>query len=102
MAAIKTRLDRSKTVQQAIDRAGTFEPDFTNHQALISAYGLTPREAEVLSWVAQGKGNGDIAVLLGASEGTVKQHLGVCFRKMGVENRSSATLMAVEVLSSGR
>lgn len=99
VAAIKTRLSRARTVKKAIDRAGQFEPDFTNHPALIQAFGLTPREAEILSWLAQGKSNADIATLLGNSEGTVKQHVGMCFRKMNVENRSSATLMTVEALS---
>jgi DNA-binding NarL/FixJ family response regulator len=102
MAAIKSRLSRANTVQKAIVRAGKFEPDFNNHAALITAFDLTPREAEVLSWVAQGKGNADIATLLGSTEGTVKQQVGSCFRKMGVENRSAATLTAVEVLSGAR
>jgi DNA-binding CsgD family transcriptional regulator len=63
---------------------------------------LTPRVAEVLLWVAQGKTNGDIATILGISESTVKKHLLEIFQTLGVETRSAATLRALEVLSSSR
>lgn len=101
LAAIKTRLERAKTFQKQLDEAGTFNPDFENHTPLQKAFGLTAREAEVLIWVAQGKSNADVAAILGMSEKTAKQHLGTCFQKMGVENRSAAALAAVEVLSAG-
>ena len=102
MAAVRSRLERAVAVNQVIEDAGTFSIDFDNHEPLIAAFGLTPREAEVLSWVAQGKGNADIGTLLNMTERTAKQHVSSCFQKMGVENRSAATLMAVEVLSGQR
>lgn len=101
LAAIKTRLERAKTFQKQLDEAGTFNPNFEDHEPLQKAFGLTAREAEVLIWVAQGKSNADVAAILGMSEKTAKQHLGTCFQKMGVENRSAAALAAVEVLSAG-
>jgi DNA-binding NarL/FixJ family response regulator len=102
MAAVRSRLNRAGAVQQVITEAGTFTLDFDNHAPLIAAFGLTPREAEVLSWVAQGKGNADIGILLNMTERTVKQHVSVCFQKMGIENRSAATLATVETLSGQR
>ncbi len=102
MAAVRSRLDRAGAVQQVIDKAGTFTLDFDNIEPLQTAFGLTPRESEVLAWVAQGKGNADIGILLGMTERTAKQHVSACFQKMGAENRSTATLMAVEVLSGQR
>ena len=102
MAAVRSRLERAVAVNQVIEDAGTFSIDFDNHEPLIAAFGLTPREAEVLSWVAQGKGNADIGTLLNMTERTAKQRVSSCFQKMGVENRSAATLMAVEVLSGQR
>lgn len=99
MAAVRSRLERANVVQSAIQEAGVFNPNFDNYVPLQSTFGLTPREAEVMAWVAQGKSNGDIAMLLDMSERTVKHHVSQCFQKMGVENRSAATLMAVEVLS---
>jgi DNA-binding CsgD family transcriptional regulator len=66
----------------------------------LLSVGLTPRVAEVLLWVAQGKTNADIATILGISESTVKKHLLEIFEKLGVETRSAATLRALEILGS--
>jgi len=60
----------------------------------------TPRVAEALLWLAQGKTNGEIATILGNSESTVKKTVLEIFDKLGVETRSAATLRALEVLSS--
>jgi DNA-binding NarL/FixJ family response regulator len=78
-----------------------FKPNFSTFEPLL-ALGLTPRVAEVLLWVAQGKTNADIATILGISESTVKKHLLEVFEKLGVETRSAATLRALEVLSSAK
>ena len=51
---------------------------------------LTQRESEVLSWVAKGKTNRDIAEILGMSPRTVNKHLEHIFDKLGVETRSAA------------
>ncbi len=67
----------------------------------MAALGLTPREAEVLLWVAQGKSNGEIGTILGAAESTVKKHLNNMFNKLGADNRNSVTVRALEILSSG-
>jgi DNA-binding NarL/FixJ family response regulator len=98
MAAVRSRLVRAGAVKQVIEASGAFTIDFDNHSPLIAAWGLTPREAEVLSWVAQGKGNADIAILLGIKESTVKQHVSTCYQKTGAENRSSAAMIVAEVL----
>jgi DNA-binding NarL/FixJ family response regulator len=60
--------------------------------------GLTAREAEVLYWIAQGKSNPDIAVILGASVRTVHKHVEHIFQKLGLETRNAAALAAVELL----
>ncbi len=52
--------------------------------------GLTPREAEILGWVAKGKTNREIGIILGASPRTVKKHLEHVFIKLGVETRTAA------------
>lgn len=66
---------------------------------LVQKLGLTEREAETLLRVAQGKGNADIASILGNSEKTVKKIMGHIFEKLGLESRTAAALRAVEVLS---
>lgn len=60
----------------------------------LSGLKLTARETEVLSWVAQGKTNREIGMILGASERTVQKHLERVFQKLGVESRTAATLKA--------
>jgi DNA-binding NarL/FixJ family response regulator len=96
LEAIHARLLRSEQQAQR-----EFKPDFSTFEPLLKL-GLTPRVAEVLLWVAQGKTNGDIASILGISESTVKKHLLDIFINLGVETRSAATLRALEVLSSPR
>ncbi|MBL9132464.1 MAG: response regulator transcription factor [Verrucomicrobiaceae bacterium] len=100
LAAVQTRLTRAEALRQRVAQSASFNPDFGRHDLLQKAYGLTPREAEVLTWVAQGKSNADVAAILEMSEKTAKQHLGVCFQKMGVESRNAATVMALETLSA--
>lgn len=60
---------------------------------------LTPRETEVLSWLAKGKTNRDIADILGMSHRTVNKHLEHVFEKLGVETRSAATAIAGQLLT---
>jgi DNA-binding CsgD family transcriptional regulator len=59
---------------------------------------LTPREREVLDWVAAGKTNRDIAAILGASPRTVEKHLERIYEKLGVETRTAAVMRAIGTL----
>ena len=95
LEAIRSRLERA--TQQATPE---FKPEFSSAKPLESVLGLTPRVAETLLWIAQGKTNGDIASILGISEATVKKHVLELFQKLGVETRTAASLRALEVLSS--
>ncbi|MBI4445592.1 MAG: helix-turn-helix transcriptional regulator [Acidobacteria bacterium] len=61
--------------------------------------GLSQREAEVLLWVAQGKTNIELGIILGLSPRTVQKHLERIFQKLGVENRTAAAAMAHEIAS---
>ena len=51
---------------------------------------LTSREREVLSWVARGKTNPQIAELLWVSPATVRKHLENVYAKLGVSTRTAA------------
>lgn len=95
--AIEARLKRNE--QQLA--SGNLTPNFDSYEPLLSL-GLTPRVAEVLLWVAQGKTNADIATILGISEWTVKKHVIDIFECLNVETRTAASLRAIEVLSSRR
>jgi len=61
-------------------------------------FALTGREAEVLSWIAQGKTNRDIGEILNLSPRTVNKHLEQIYQKLGVENRASAAIAALKAL----
>ncbi len=71
------------------------ETDQRSLEALASLK-LTPREAEVLFWISEGKSNQDIGVILGASTGTICKHVEHIFRKLNVENRTAAAVIALE------
>ncbi|MEM9798585.1 MAG: LuxR family transcriptional regulator [Pseudomonadota bacterium] len=53
---------------------------------------LSPREAEVLRWIAQGKSNGVIAEIVGLSRHTVDTVVRRIFEKLGVTDRTTAAL----------
>lgn len=95
IAAVGARLRR---VEAAGARRG---PAVEATPAQLEPLGLTPREAEVLFWVARGKSNPEIATILGIGLTTVKKHLEATFAKLGVENRTSAAAMALERLGTG-
>lgn len=59
---------------------------------------LTARESEVLYWISNGKTNREIAEILGMSPRTVNKHLEQIFPKLGVENRTAAARVALQVL----
>jgi len=58
---------------------------------------LTTRETEVLSFVAQGSNNQEIAEKLFVREVTIKTHLNNIFKKLNVSNRTQAVLLAMQL-----
>jgi DNA-binding NarL/FixJ family response regulator len=95
LAAVRSRLERA--AQQTVPE---FKPNFESAKPLEAAFRLTPRVAETLLWLTQGKTNSEIATILGISESTVKKHVLEIFETLGVETRTAASLCALEVLSS--
>jgi DNA-binding NarL/FixJ family response regulator len=57
---------------------------------------LTEREVEVLSFVARGMANKDIAHRLGTANGTVKMHVQNILSKLGAADRTHAVTIALE------
>lgn len=69
---------------------------------LLERLGLTAKQGQVLSWLAQGKSDAEIAALVGSSRRTVQKHLEHIYIKLGVENRTAAVSRALHFLSSIR
>lgn len=59
---------------------------------------LTPREKECVEWVAEGKTNWEIGIIMQLSQKTVEKHLSNCQKKFNVFNR---TMVVVEALRHG-
>ncbi len=64
----------------------------------FEALGLTPREAEALYWMTEGKQNREIAEILGLRLGTVQEYVARILEKLGQENRHAATVFALRSL----
>jgi DNA-binding CsgD family transcriptional regulator len=62
----------------------------------LCSLGLTLREAEVLRWVAAGKTNDAISILLSISKRTVEKHVERILAKLSVETRVEAAVRAVQ------
>ena len=58
-------------------------------------YNLTPREMEILRHIAQGESNKDIASSLGIVDGTVKLHVRAVLKKLNVQSRVQAAVLAI-------
>lgn len=91
--AVRARLARAEQLsrREVSINFDSYEP--------LTRLGLSPRVAEALLWVAQGKTNSEIAQILGITESTVKKHLLEIFQKLNVETRSAAALRAIEALA---
>jgi DNA-binding CsgD family transcriptional regulator len=66
----------------------------------LERLGLRRREAEVLSWIAQGKTNREIARIIGASTRTIEKHVEKILEKLSVETRTAAAAIALRLAES--
>ncbi len=62
--------------------------------------GLTPRESEILEWVALGKTNPEIAEILLIAPTTVRRHLENVYAKLGVHTRTAAVTRHLGLLGN--
>jgi len=90
------------TVTRRLIEHFTRQPTMASTPPALDA--LTPREREVLGWVARGESNTEIARRLVLAEQTVKTHVGRIFLKLGIRDRAQAVMVAYEtgLVSPGR
>ncbi len=93
LGAVQARLRRRQQTTGAIRAASVAD---ATPGAIERALGVTAREAEILSWVVQGKTNPEIGTILGIQLTTVKKHLESIFTKLGLENRTAAVTLVLE------
>jgi DNA-binding NarL/FixJ family response regulator len=70
---------------------------FEKNEAAIAALGITLREQEVLSLLAAGKSNKEIALKLGVSPNTIKTQVASLYQKLEVQRRTQAVQKAREL-----
>ncbi len=81
-------------LQQYGEVAGK-EPDVTDRRSLhTNEYGLTQRQMQVLTHLAAGLSNKEIAEAIHLAEGTVKIHVAAVYQILRVSNRMEAVRMA--------
>lgn len=83
-------------IMKVIFAGGTYIPvsALSSADSQKTAHALTRRQNEVLSLVAEGKSNKQIAYEIGVSEATVKLHINALLRALGVTNRTQAVITA--------
>ncbi|PWK92549.1 response regulator transcription factor [Fulvimonas soli] len=96
VAAIRAVLDGDVWLPpQLLDGAAELRPDEAEVAARVAA--LTPQQFRVLTMIAEGLLNKQIAYELGVSEATVKAHMTAIMRKLGVNNRTQVALAASQL-----
>jgi DNA-binding CsgD family transcriptional regulator len=87
-------LEHEPAFAQFFDELNAFVPGVPGGGQRFPA--LTPREAQILEYIAQGLDNAQIAARLDLSEKTVRNHITSIFDKIGVESRAQAIVKARE------
>lgn len=77
-------------------------PSLARQQQADELTSLTPRQREVLSLIAQGDSNKEMAGKLGIAEGTIRIHVAAILKGLNLRNRTQAALLAVQSSVVGR
>jgi len=89
-----------KCLERVRDGELWFEKSLTDTFLSSERVVLTRRESQLVTLLAQGLKNKEIAFTLGISEGTVKVYLSRLFQKVGVKDRFELALFGLKNLSS--
>jgi DNA-binding response OmpR family regulator/DNA-binding CsgD family transcriptional regulator len=80
-----------------LQREDSASDDVWSPEILREKLKLTFREAEILMWIARGKTNKEIGIILNSSPRTVNKHLEHVFEKLGVSTRAAAVAVAFKI-----
>lgn len=94
---IKLTKPRETVVLREVLVAAEASAPFAVNQVQMEALGITPRELEILTLIAEGLSNREIADRLFVSENTVKTHCSRAFDKLGARRRTQAVQMGKEL-----
>jgi DNA-binding NarL/FixJ family response regulator len=89
-----------EAIRGVVNGRSTFSTEFLpalirQTQRTSASAGLTPRERDILTLLADGQANKDIARALGLSDGTVRMYVSTILAKLGAANRTEATVLAI-------
>ena len=87
-------LRKNRSELQAIMQAAHTQLDRINQQGVFPK--LAPREVEILHWIAHGKSNEEIAMILGNKRPTIATHIKRIFAKLDVSDRASAAVKGLK------
>jgi DNA-binding NarL/FixJ family response regulator len=87
---VMSKVDAFRWLTRTLERAA---PDKEGSHELFAP--LSTREMEILTYITQGSSNKEIAHSLNISQQTVKNHISNLLRKVGVEDRTQAAVLAL-------
>jgi DNA-binding CsgD family transcriptional regulator len=94
---IKLTKPREKVILREVPLPADAPVPFVVNQPQLDALGITPRELEILSLIAEGLSNREIASRLFVSENTVKTHCSRAFDKLGARRRTQAVQLGKQL-----
>jgi len=92
-----TRRRETIVIKEVIIPAANSAAPFTPNTAQQQSLGITARELEILTLVARGLSNREIATQIFVSENTVKTHCARAFSKLGAARRTQAVQRGKEL-----
>jgi len=97
--SVRTVLGGGVSAPRVPDRGGRADEQDRDQARRLST--LTPQQLRVLTMLAEGQSNKFIAGNLAIAEATVKAHITGILRKLGIERRTQAAILAQRLLQTG-
>ena len=97
LGALRTVLHGGVFLPSGIQLSATTPPALPAEGSTAERLGISPRQADILTLLVEGKTNKHICRELGIAESTVKTHLAMIFRKLGASSRTQAVVAAARM-----